>query len=196
MTTGLELFDKEYLAKRGCNAEVLKQVAGLAVELAREGREGRRIGTIFSVGDSDRVLAQSRPLILDPLYGHPAECRRIEDSHVRETLKELAQLDGAFVISDEGVALSACRYLNASVDSVQLPMGLGSRHFAAASISRATRAVAVVVSQSAVVRIFDDGELVSEVIPELWMLRRFQTMISGPVNRQDDSDVAVVSKRE
>lgn len=39
----------------------------LAVEIAREGREGRRIGTLFTFGDADAVLRRSRPLILDPL---------------------------------------------------------------------------------------------------------------------------------
>jgi hypothetical protein len=28
------------------------------------------------------------------LYGHPHESKRIDDPNVRETLKELAQLDG------------------------------------------------------------------------------------------------------
>ena len=45
----------------------------LAVEIAREGREGRKIGTLFAVGDHEEVLARSRPLILDPLAGHTDE---------------------------------------------------------------------------------------------------------------------------
>ena len=44
---------------------------------------------------------------------------------------------------------------------------------AAASISKQTDAVAIVVSESSVVRIFVDGEIISELIPELWLLRRF-----------------------
>ena len=59
------------------------------------------------------------------------------------------------------------------VSDVQLPMGLGSRHLVAASISRVTRAVAVVVSESAQeVRIFEAGVLVGDIIPELWLLSR------------------------
>ena len=65
--------------------------------LAREGREGRRIGTIFTLGDEEAVLARSRPLILDPMSGHPASSRHITDLNLRGTIKELAQLDGAFV---------------------------------------------------------------------------------------------------
>ena len=51
-------------------------------------------------------------------------------------------------------------------------MGLGSRHLAAVSISKVTRAVAVVVSESAIVRIFEAGVLVGDIIPELWLLSR------------------------
>ncbi|MDX1618437.1 MAG: diadenylate cyclase, partial [Balneolaceae bacterium] len=178
-----DLFDEEYFQKRGVNARVLEQVTLLAIELAREGREGRKIGTLFVVSDSDEVLKHSRPLILDPLKGHPDDRKKIDDSDFRETLKELAQLDGAIVISSDGVAVSAARYLNASSEGIQLPLGLGSRHMAAASITRQTKAVAVVVSESSMVRIFDDGELVSEIIPELWMLRQFSSQISGPSSR-------------
>jgi len=52
--------------------DVLESLIGLAVEIAREGREGRRVGTLFTLGDEDAVLARSRPLILDPLSGTPS----------------------------------------------------------------------------------------------------------------------------
>ena len=156
--------------RRGVNTRILRRVVQIAVEIAREGREGRKIGTLFVVGDSEEVIRHSRPLILDPLAGHPHEKKRLDDPDTRETLKELAQLDGAFIVSDEGVVLSAARYLDAVSDSLDVPLGLGSRHVAAASISKQTAAVAVAVSESSVVRMFDDGELVSEIIPEIWML--------------------------
>jgi diadenylate cyclase len=152
------MFDRVCAQARSCSKEVLEPTIELAVEIAREGREGRRVGTLFTVGDAGAVLAQSRPLILDPLAGHPDEVKRVNDPDLRGTLKELAQLDGAFVISDAGGVAAACRYLDASAsDGVQLPLGLGSRHFAAASISKKTEAIAVVVSESAMVRVFDGG---------------------------------------
>jgi len=160
-------------ASRGVNPEILELVILLAVEIAREGREGRRIGTILVVADSDAVVRSSQSLILDPLYGHPDDRKRLADPDTRETIKELAQLDGAFVISDEGIVLSACRYLNAPSDGIRLPFGLGARHMAAAAISKATKAVSVVVSESSVVRVFDDGRMVSEIIPELWLFSRY-----------------------
>jgi DNA integrity scanning protein DisA with diadenylate cyclase activity len=105
-----ELLDEVCSERRGVNNTTLRRVVNLAVEIAREGREGRKIGTLFVVGDSAAVLEHSRPMILDPLYGHPHESKRIKDPDLRETLKELAQLDGAFVVSDEGVVLSGARY--------------------------------------------------------------------------------------
>ena len=149
--------------------EILDSLIGLAVEIAREGREGRRVGTLFTLGDEDAVLARSRPLILDPLSGHPEALRHLTNLNLRGTIKELAQLDGGFVVSREGVVLSACRYLDAVATQVNVPLGLGSRHIAAANMSAVTNAVGIVVSESSVVRLFCHGQLVGEIIPEVWM---------------------------
>jgi diadenylate cyclase len=173
------LLDEVCSERRGVNNRTLRRVVNLAVEIAREGREGRKIGTLFVVGDSEAVLRHSRPMILDPLYGHPHESKSIEDPNLRETLKELAQLDGAFVVSDDGTILSAARYIDAVSDHLELPLGLGSRHVAAASVSSRTEAVAVAVSESSTVRMFDDGELVAEIVPELWLLGGFGSYVDG-----------------
>jgi diadenylate cyclase len=151
----------------------LEEVVQLAVEIAREGREGRKIGTLFVIGDVEATLERSRPLLLDPLFGHPAELRHISRPDFRETVKELAQLDGAFLVDGRGTFVSAGRFIAVDVESPThfLP-GLGTRHAAAASISAATRAVAVVVSQSSVVRVFARGEVRAEIIPELFLLSR------------------------
>jgi len=154
------------------DADVLEPLIELAVEIAREGREGRRIGTLFTLGDEKAVLAKSRPLILDPLSGHPESSRHVGGLNLRGTIKELAQLDGAFVVSRSGVFLSACRYLDAVATEVEVPLGLGSRHIAAANMSAATKAVGIVVSESSVVRLFCHGKLVGEIIPELWLMDR------------------------
>ncbi len=182
--------------RREVNTGVLKQVVSLAVEIAREGREGRKIGTLFVVGDSGEVVRHSKPMILDPLQGHPDEDKYIDDPNMRETVKELAQLDGGFIVSNAGVVLSAARYIDAASDSLDLPLGLGSRHVAGASISKQTDAVAVVVSESSMVRMFDDGELVSEIIPELWMIDGYRSRLEGQTLTRQGEDVAVISRAE
>lgn len=161
-----------------CDPTVLESTLELALEIAREGREGRRIGTLFTVGKAEAVLAASRALILDPLAGHAPARTHITDRDLRGTLKELAQLDGAFVLSEAGAVVAACRYLDASVEQVDLPLGFGSRHLAAASVSRRLGAVAIVVSESGVVRVFHDGQIAATLIPELWLLDRHHTQLS------------------
>jgi DNA integrity scanning protein DisA with diadenylate cyclase activity len=176
---------------------VLDSVLELAIEIAREGREGRRIGTLFTLGHADAVLAQSRPLILDPLAGHGPDATRIVDQNLRGTIKELAQLDGAFVVSEDGIVRSACRYLDASVEDIDLPLGLGSRHLAGASISKKLGVIAIVVSESAVVRVFEAGELIAEIIPELWLFRRqIQSHLRGPIAEQHVDDLAILTAEE
>ncbi len=182
--------------KRGVNLQTLGWVIVLAVEIAREGREGRKIGTMFVVSDTEETLKRSKCLILDPLWHHPEDQKRLDDPNMRETVKELAQLDGAFIVSDDGIALSACRYINASSEGINLPLGLGSRHMAAASITKETNAIAVVVSESSIVRVFDDGEIISEIIPELWLLRRHGLHLTGPYSTRQSEQITVASKKE
>jgi diadenylate cyclase len=191
-----QIFEEICSEKRQVNAKVLKQTISLAVEIAREGREGRKIGTLFVVGDSGEVMRRSKPLILDPLQGHADEDKQIEDPDTRETIKELAQLDGAFLVSNSGVVLSAARYIDAASDNLDLPLGLGSRHMAGASISQQTSAVSVVVSESSMVRMFDDGELVSEIVPELWMIEGYTSRMEGRTFTRSDEDVTVIGRAE
>lgn len=171
--------------------EVLESLIALAVEIAREGREGRRIGTLFTLGDEEAVLAKSRSLILDPLAGHPELSRHVSDPNLRGTIKELAQLDGGFVVSRGGIFLSACRYLDAVAPGADIPLGLGSRHIAAANMSAVTGAVGIVVSESSVVRLFCHGKLVGEIIPELWM--RDHASLRGPVKEEKVGDLTVLT---
>jgi diadenylate cyclase len=174
------------------DAEIFESLIELAVEIAREGREGRRIGTLFMLGDEQTVLAKSRSLILDPLSGHPESSRHVSDPNLRGTIKELSQLDGAFVVSGNGLVLSACRYLDATASAVELPLGLGSRHIAAANMSSVTKAVGIVVSESAVVRLFCHGKLVGEIIPELWMIDR-KAQLRGPVKKETFGELTVLT---
>src|SRR2546430_7040608 len=170
---------------------VLESMIGLAVEIAREGREGRRVGTLFMLGDEDAVLARSRPLILDPLLGHPESSRHVTNLNLRGTIKELAQLDGGFVVGHDGIVLSACRYLDAAAALGDVPLGLGSRHIAAANMSAVTKAVGIVVSESSVVRLFCHGQLVGEIIPEVWMMNHAQ--LGGTVKREQVGELTILT---
>jgi DNA integrity scanning protein DisA with diadenylate cyclase activity len=176
--------------------ETLEKVIWLAIEIAREGREGRKVGTLFVISDSENVLKHSRPLILDPLFGHPDERKHIDDPNMRETVKELAMLDGGFVVSNDGICLSACRYIETSVEGVELPLGLGSRHMAAASITKRTGSAAVVASESAIVRVFYRGEIISQIIPEIWLLSRHNRRMKGAYRREIDESAAAAHQAD
>ncbi len=189
-----DFIPESWLCKSTEHLEVLEQVVTLAVELAREGREGKKVGTIFTVFNADKVMSHSRCMILDPLAHHNATQKQIKDPNLRETVKELSQLDGAFVVDDHGVVLSGCRYLDGTVDGVSLPLGLGSRHMAAASISKKTGCVSVVVSESSIVRIFIDGKIVSEIIPEIWLLKRYGIHLEGAYRKRNVEDITVLDK--
>jgi DNA integrity scanning protein DisA with diadenylate cyclase activity len=159
----LSLDDAASLAG-GVAPVVFERTLALATQLAAEGREGRPVGTLFVVGDSERVLAQSRSLVLNPFQGHPESVRNILDPAVEETLKEFAGLDGAFVVRDDGVVLSAGTQLVPPGPLPLLPGGLGTRHAAAAGITASTEAVAVCVSQSTgAVSVFRWGRLVTSL---------------------------------
>src|ERR1700721_3379763 len=172
--------------------DVLESLIELAVEIAREGGEGRRVGTLFTLGDENAVLARSRPLILDPLSGHPESSRHIANLNLRGTIKKLAQLDGGFVVSRDGIVLSACRYLDAATAQVDVPLGLGSRHIAAANMSAVTNSVGIVVSESSVVRLFCHGHLVGEIIPEIWMMDH-AAHLRGAVKKEQIGDLTVLT---
>lgn len=157
--------------------ETLRAVVDVALEIGREGREGKPVGTMFVVGDSRKVMTMARPQNFNPFRGYSPKERDIRDPRIREQIKELALLDGAIVIRRDGVAVAACMYIDALAEGITLSKGLGSRHWAGAAISKQTSAVAVVVSQSSgTVRIFQHGRVVLHIEPMarplIW--RRFE----------------------
>lgn len=146
--------------------ETLKAVVDLAIALGREGREGKPVGTLFVVGETRKVLSMSRPLGFDPVRGYSRKERNLRDSKVRESLKEIAKLDGAMIVNRDGVVEAAARLIDVPSDGVTLSKGLGSRHWAAAAISKRTKAVAVAVSESTgTVRLFQNGETILHIPP-------------------------------
>ncbi|MCX9011343.1 MAG: AAA family ATPase [Candidatus Methanoperedens sp.] len=141
---------------------VLKSVLNIAVEISNEGREGKPVGTAFLIGDSKAVLAKSKQLVLNPFEGHAYEKRLVTNPEIWENIKEFAQLDGAFVISDDGLIECAGRYLTADAD-INLPEGFGTRHSSVAAITVVTNAIGIVVSQSGGIRIIKKGKIDAKI---------------------------------
>ena len=110
----------------GVEPQVLDTVIKVAAEIAREGREGQAIGTAFVVGDTKNVLKCSKQFVLNPFYGHQEAERQITDTGIQGTIKEFAQLDGAFLITGNGVVEAAGRCITVDLSQVDLPGGMGS----------------------------------------------------------------------
>jgi DNA integrity scanning protein DisA with diadenylate cyclase activity len=146
--------------------ETLKTVVDLAVTIGREGREGKAVGTMFVVGDHRKVMLESRPSGFDIVKGYTRKERNLLDPKIHESIKEIAQIDGMFVVSADGTIEGCGRIVDTSPVEITMTKGLGSRHFAGAAISKNTKAIAVVVSQSSgTVRIFQNGEVVLRIEP-------------------------------
>jgi len=145
--------------------EVFEILLNLALEISIEGKEGRKpVGTIFVIGKHEDVLKFSHPMVINPFQGYPEEERNILDPRLKETVKEFSSIDGAFLFREDGVILAAGRHLDASGENIEIPLGLGSRHRAAAGITSLTDALAIVVSEeTAGVRIFHHGKIFMEI---------------------------------
>jgi PAS domain S-box-containing protein len=144
--------------------EVFDSVLHICMEIAREGREGKQVGTAFIVGDADAVLERSRQLILNPVEGHPPAERMVTNPDIKEMIKELAQLDGAFVVRGDGQIEAAARYITVDTSRAGVPKGLGTRHSSIAAITLDTKAVGIVLSQSGGrISIFRNGRIVQEI---------------------------------
>jgi len=145
---------------------IIMAVIDIALDIGALGREGKPVGTTFVIGDEDTVLDSSHQLVFNPFKGYPKKERLITRPEVVESIKELAQLDGAIIISAAGVVEAAGRNLNAERAASKQLRGLGARHRSAAGITRKTAAVAVVVSESTgKITIFEKGRVVTTLEP-------------------------------
>ena len=146
------------------NSQVVDALLQLALQIGQEGFEGHPIGTIITIGDHTNVLEKSRQLTINPFQGLSEAERNVLDPKIREAIKNFSVLDGAFVIREDGVVLSAGRYLLAGSEDVNVPLGLGARHAACAGITSSTECLALAVSQSSgAVRLFKGGSIVLEL---------------------------------
>jgi DNA integrity scanning protein DisA with diadenylate cyclase activity len=171
VTVGQEEEDGSFgfLQAEGVSAGVMDALLELAVSIGVEGWEGRPVGALFVIGDSNLVMEKSRQLTLNPFQGYSEDEKNIMNPDVRHALHAFAVLDGAFIVREDGVVVAAGRYLNFDEEQdLDVPLGLGARHMAAAGISRDTDAIAIVVSQtSGSVRVFRRGKAALELAPRV-----------------------------
>jgi mannitol/fructose-specific phosphotransferase system IIA component (Ntr-type) len=140
---------------------VFSRAIHLAHELAMEGREGKPVGSLLVIGDYERVAGYCQQMVINPFHCYPEEDRNILDPSLEETIKEYSRIDGAFIVRGDGVIISAGTYLRTDVPFHAVESGLGARHAAAATISKVTDALCVVISESTKkISLFRGGERV------------------------------------
>jgi DNA integrity scanning protein DisA with diadenylate cyclase activity len=166
----------------------LKVMIDLATQIGREGREGKKVGTMFVIGDTRRVLSHCKDSGFDPLKGYHRKMRNLFDPRVREDIKEIAQMDGAFIVSPDGIVEKSRQIIEVKHADLTLSKGLGARHWAGAAISQITKAVAIVISQSSgTVRLFQNGELVLRIEPMNYAVK-WQEFNYDPPPGDEDKD--------
>ncbi len=143
-----DIFSQKNLLPNNIKPEVLERIIDIATELSIEGREGKPVGCLFIVGNENELKPHLKQLILNPFSGYKPEDRNILNPFMDETLKEYSLIDGAFIIDENGIMLSAGTLIHTPDFRLQLPGGLGARHAAAYAISLMTDCIAVVVSSS------------------------------------------------
>jgi len=149
------------------NLDVFENALKVSLEIGREGREGRLIGTAFILGDTNNVIENSKQLILNPFEGQMIGERLITNKELHESIKEIAQLDGAFIINGDGIIEAAGRYLTVDSAGVSIPQGLGTRHAAVAAMTMITKSLGITVSKSGgIVRIFRKGKVMTTIEPK------------------------------
>jgi DNA integrity scanning protein DisA with diadenylate cyclase activity/mannitol/fructose-specific phosphotransferase system IIA component (Ntr-type) len=137
------------LLPSGVKIEVVERMIAIATELAVEGREGKPVGTLFIVGDTETVNTMVKPLVLNPFYGYRMEDRNVLNPFMDETIKEFSVIDGGFVIRGDGVIESAGSLVHPPAEYYEnLPSGFGTRHSSAAAITKASDCISICVSAS------------------------------------------------
>lgn len=155
---------------------VFEKVLRVALELAHEGREGKPVGAIFVIGDHREVERLSQPGRINPFRGYAERERNILDDALTDTVKEIAKLDGAFIIKGNGVIVQACTTLRPALAGEMLQQGMGARHAAAAAITASTKSIAVTLSESTGdVRVWRRGDMITEIE------KAHRSLMEGPV---------------
>ena len=152
----------------GIRPKVLEAAITIACKIGRIAQRGKRLGAIFMLGDSLKVLEGAKQLIPNPFQGHDDNLRKLTNPDIHSALVELSKLDGAFVVRGDGFIQTAGVFLAPAKSEIELPPGLGTRHTAAAAVTTRTMATAVVVSATdGYVRAFSEGRMILQIDPQV-----------------------------
>ena len=150
----------QILAGTHVNENVFDVVFHLCVEISQEGREGHVVGTSFVIGDTANVMEHTRACTINSFEGQTREKRLITNPENAEVIKGLAQMDGAFVIREDGFIVASGRHFIIDNLVLKIPDGYGTKHSSVAGITQMTNAIGFVVSTTGgKISIMKNGEI-------------------------------------
>ncbi len=131
--------------------EVYNIVLELAKDIARE-----TMGALFVIGPKKKFHGTYEPLYPEIIKGH-----YLHEKGMRIIIEKLAELDGAFLIAEDGELLA----FGARIRKAASIPGYGTRHAAAAGITMTLpEATAIVVSEEVSwIRVFQEGKIILEM---------------------------------
>jgi len=144
-------------------SEVIEATLNISKEIAQEGREGKRVGTAFIIGNISELSKYMKQLIINP-FQNLEEKPKVTDPKMRESIKEFAQLDGVFILDEEGHIISAGTYINIDHSDINLPEGFGTKHRSAIALTSKTDSLAIVISESGgKIRVIKAGKIILKI---------------------------------
>ncbi|MGA1819834.1 MAG: DNA integrity scanning protein DisA nucleotide-binding domain protein [Thermoplasmatota archaeon] len=159
------ILDRVMSAKGGKKA-VLERTLEILIGLSLKGYEGKPVGAIFLIGDIEGLRRHTSQMIINPFRGW--RDINIMDDKQRATFESFCQLDGAFILDHRGYAHYAGRMIhvngendceaNAPVERSIDRTGTGTRARASRYITERTKTVAVSLSHSGEITLFERGK--------------------------------------
>ena len=143
---------------------IIESIIDISLEISKEGREGKKIGTAFIIGESSEISKYLKQLIINPFQTLDKKIK-ITDTSIKETVKEFSQLDGVFVIDQEGNIISSGTYIDIDTSNLDSSYsGFGTKHRSCLALTKETNAIAIVVSESGgSIRILKKGKVVLKI---------------------------------
>jgi len=143
--------------------ELTYNILRILTEVAIEGIEGFRVGTLIIVGNPEEVLKNTIQIIPDPFVSIPKEKRNIKKEENWRGIKEFFKLDGAILVDPDGYIISGGLYVKVDkpISTKQIRV-LGGRRLAAMMITKYTGSIAFGLSTSGQIFVCKNGEIVFE----------------------------------
>ncbi len=161
-TSQLEYVTINSLLSDRLSGKLIESILKLSMNIARLGVEGRPAGALLIVGDPHEVSRYTVRGDINPIEAIPQQRRSILNEDNFGILRQYATMDGATIINQKGEVVSCNTYIKI-LDIPTNVEEIGGRHLAAKSISKLTKAIAIVVSSEGKIKVYRDGKTVYQM---------------------------------